>query len=88
MYELKLGTSTDQVTFLGETIAAPFRGGVLKQSSAGSSAARDIGIVEEIYDILLEDTPANINTALASLQRIFNQAVSYNRRRFGKPVYL
>lgn len=88
MYELKLGTDTDQIIILGETVTAPWRGGVLKKSTAGSQTAFDIGLVMDVYYLTLEDTPANIATALTHLQALLNQAANYNRHHTGKPVNL
>jgi hypothetical protein len=88
MYELKLGTDTDQIILLGETVAASWKGGVLKKSTAGSQTSFDIGLVMDVYHLVLEDTPANISTALTHLQALLNQAANYNRHHTGKPVNL
>src|SRR5450756_458173 len=88
MYELKLGTDSDQIILLGETITAPWKGGVLKKSTAGSQTAFDIGLVMDVYHLVLEDTPTNISSALTHLQALLNQAANYNRHHTGKPVNL
>ena len=93
MYELKIGTVSDSIALIGDTLAAPFRGGILSSSEPVASPSpaegkTGDGAITEVYALALEGDPASLAAALSHLQALLNQAATYTRRGLGQPVYL